>query len=91
MYDASEGARLARKLYDEVVAGGEVTDWEEAIGDNAWVLDDAESDELLDLMSWTLDGEAQYELANVLLGARSMLSLLAAALEAEHEYGWGQE
>lgn len=97
MFDAKNGKEVARKVYyciEDFMGDGVVDCWENMTASAINILYDEDlidGNDMLDLMAWALEDVATYEIADILIGDGDVCKHVAAALEAEHEYGWGCE
>lgn len=93
MFDASEGKKIALKIYHELIKGNDdVGTWEDRAIDimcEELLVEDTKA--LSDLIAWTMEDASYEETVNLFMPNEGITRLLVAALEAEHYYGWGCE
>lgn len=93
MFDASEGKKIALKIYRELIKGNDDVDtWEHRVIDimcEELLVEDTTA--LSDLIAWTMEDVSYDEMVDLFMPNKGITRLLVAALEAEHYYGWGCE
>ena len=93
MFDASEGKKIALKIYSELIkSNDDVSTWEHRVLDimcEELLVED--TTELSNLIAWAMEDISYDEMVNLFMSNEGITRLLVAALEAEHYYGWGCE